>query len=90
MGIILSQSDHPVVKPQHRQPPQGRGRIHITTQTQQSHSSSPQSQPKQGFDTVLMGFLMMDDEPEDDEGRVKLIGEEMEDGAIVYCVYSIE
>ncbi|RAL13274.1 uncharacterized protein BO97DRAFT_405105 [Aspergillus homomorphus CBS 101889] len=40
---------------------------------QQSHSSSPQSHPKQGLDTVLMGFLI--DEPELEEGRVKLTGE---------------
>ncbi|RAK97433.1 uncharacterized protein BO80DRAFT_322538, partial [Aspergillus ibericus CBS 121593] len=53
---------------------------HITVQMQQSHSSSPQSQPKQGLDTVLMGFLM--EEPELEDGRIKLTGEEMEDAAM--------
>lgn len=44
---------------------------------QQSHSSSPQSHPKHGFDTVLMGFLMLD--PELDEGSVKLTGDDETD-----------
>ncbi|GKZ70056.1 hypothetical protein AnigIFM50267_005299 [Aspergillus niger] len=50
-------------------------------QTQQSHSSSPQSQPKQGFETVLIGRLM--EEPELEEGRVKLTAEETAEAAIV-------
>lgn len=54
---------------------------HITVQIQQSHSSSPQSHPKQGFWTVLMGFLM--DEPEPEDGRVKLTGEEKEEEPIL-------
>lgn len=49
--------------------------IYMTVQIQQSHSSSPQSQPKQGFDTVLIGFLMEPPElPELVEGRTQLIG----------------
>lgn len=47
--------------------------LHITVQIQQSHSSSPQSHPKHGFDTVLIGFLM--ELPELDEGRTQLIGD---------------
>ena len=47
--------------------------LHITAQIQQSHSSSPQSHPKHGFDTVLIGFLMV--LPELDEGRTQLIGD---------------
>jgi hypothetical protein len=47
--------------------------LHITAQIQQSHSSSPQSHPKHGFDTVLIGFLM--ELPELDEGRTQLIGD---------------
>lgn len=43
---------------------------------QQSHSSSPQSQPKQGFETVLIGFLI--ELPELLEGSVQLIGFETE------------
>lgn len=58
-------------------PPSVRGSaFHITVQMQQSHSSSPQSQPKQGLDTVLMGFLI--EPPELLEGRIQLIGVEME------------
>jgi hypothetical protein len=45
---------------------------YITVQIQQSHSSSPQSHPKHGFDTVLIGFLI--GPPEPDEGRTQLIG----------------
>lgn len=44
---------------------------HITVQTQHSHSSSPQSQPKQGLETDLMGFLTV---PELVEGRMQLVG----------------
>lgn len=54
---------------------------HITVQIQQSHSSSPQSHPKQGLDTVLMGFLIED--PELEEGSVKLTGEEKDPTLIV-------
>ncbi|PWY83647.1 hypothetical protein BO94DRAFT_494679, partial [Aspergillus sclerotioniger CBS 115572] len=54
---------------------------HITVQMQQSHSSSPQSQPKQGLETVLMGFLM--EEPELEDGRAKLTDEEKEEAAMV-------
>ena len=52
-------------------------------QIQQSHISSPQSHPKHGFETALMGFLML--EPELDDGRVKLTGleETDEENAIV-------
>ncbi|KAJ5974603.1 hypothetical protein N7481_011813 [Penicillium waksmanii] len=39
---------------------------------QQSHSSSPQSQPKQGFETVLIGPLI--ELPEALEGKVQLNG----------------
>ncbi|KAJ5172039.1 hypothetical protein N7492_004632 [Penicillium capsulatum] len=50
-------------------------RIYITVQIQQSHSSSPQSQPKQGFETDLMGFLIeLPELPELVEGRIQLIG----------------
>lgn len=49
---------------------------HITVQIQQSHSSSPQSQPKQGFDTDLIGFLI--ELPEPLEGRVQFNGVETE------------
>lgn len=45
-------------------------------QIQQSHSSSPQSHPKQGLETDLIGFLM--ELPELLEGRVKLKGSETE------------
>ncbi|KAJ5175809.1 uncharacterized protein N7482_001686 [Penicillium canariense] len=48
--------------------------LHITVQIQQSHSSSPQSHPKHGFDTVLIGFLI--DPPELVDGRIQLIGDE--------------
>lgn len=48
---------------------------------QQSHSSSPQSHPKHGFETVLMGFLM--DDPEAEDGRVQLMGEEKDEAAIL-------
>lgn len=41
-------------------------------QIQQSHSSSPQSQPKQGFETDLIGFLI--ELPELLEGRVQFDG----------------
>ncbi|GFF43926.1 hypothetical protein IFM61606_02806 [Aspergillus udagawae] len=54
--------------------------IYITVQMQQSHSSSPQSHPKHGFETVLMGFLM--DDPEAEDGRVQLTGEEKDEAAI--------
>jgi hypothetical protein len=47
---------------------------------QQSHSSPPQSHPKHGFDTVLIGFLTEPPEPE--EGSVQLIGVKIV-GAIV-------
>ncbi|GFF89890.1 hypothetical protein IFM47457_08305 [Aspergillus lentulus] len=55
--------------------------IYITVQMQQSHSSSPQSHPKHGFETVLMGFLM--DDPEAEDGRVQLMGEEKDEAAIL-------
>lgn len=48
---------------------------HITVQIQQSHSSSPQSHPKQGFDTLLIGFLI--ELPEPLEGNVQLKGFEL-------------
>ncbi|KAB8262962.1 hypothetical protein BDV32DRAFT_119797 [Aspergillus pseudonomiae] len=48
---------------------------------QQSHSSSPQSQPKHGFWTDLMGFLMED--PELEDGRMKFTGEEIEEAPIL-------
>lgn len=51
-------------------------RAHITVQTQQSHSSSPQSHPKHGFEMVLIGFLT--DPPELVDGRVELIGARIE------------
>lgn len=60
----------------------------MTVQMQQSHSSSPQSQPKHGLETVLMGFLM--DEPELEEGRVKFTGEESEEAAILMFLQRLE
>lgn len=48
------------------------GMPHITVQIQQSHSSSPQSHPKQGFETVLIGPLI--ELPEALEGKVQLNG----------------
>lgn len=53
-----------------------KGGIHITTQIQQSHSSSPQSHPKHGLVVPLMGFLM-DEEPEEEEGRTASTGSEI-------------
>ncbi|KAF5858256.1 hypothetical protein ETB97_004663 [Aspergillus alliaceus] len=50
-------------------------------QMQQSHSSSPQSQPKHGFWTDLMGFLIED--PELVDGRIKFRGEEIEEAPIL-------
>ncbi|KAB8278182.1 hypothetical protein BDV30DRAFT_204201 [Aspergillus minisclerotigenes] len=65
----------------------GHHHIHyITVQMQQSHSSSPQSQPKHGFWTDLMGFLMED--PELEDGRMKFTGDEMEEAPILtVCFY---
>lgn len=60
----------------------------MTTQIQQSQASSPQSQPKHGFETVWTGFLT-DEEPDEEEveGRVQFKGEdEAEDAAIVVCI----
>ncbi|PYH46456.1 uncharacterized protein BP01DRAFT_293631, partial [Aspergillus saccharolyticus JOP 1030-1] len=54
---------------------------HITVQIQQSHSSSPQSHPKHGLETVLMGFLIED--PELEEGSMKLTGEEKDPAFIL-------
>lgn len=48
---------------------------------QKSHSSSPQSQPKHGLETDLMGFLM--ELPELLEGRVQSKGVEIEVTAMV-------
>lgn len=66
---------------------------HITTQKQQSHESpSPQSQPKQGFVTVLIGFSTVD-EPDfvDVEGSVKLTGvDRLVVGAIAVGMLVIE
>ncbi|PKY03239.1 hypothetical protein P168DRAFT_291375 [Aspergillus campestris IBT 28561] len=59
------------------------GTPYITVQIQQSHSSSPQSHPKQGFDTVLIGLLI--DDPEDpDDGRVKFTSEGVDPVAILF------
>ncbi|OJJ30238.1 hypothetical protein ASPWEDRAFT_32438 [Aspergillus wentii DTO 134E9] len=58
----------------------GQTNHYITVQMQQSQASSPQSQPKHGFETDLMGFLI--EEPDPESGRVKLTGEEMELAAI--------
>ncbi|GIJ91930.1 hypothetical protein Asppvi_010905 [Aspergillus pseudoviridinutans] len=55
--------------------------IYITVQMQQSHASSPQSHPKHGFETVLMGFLMED--PEAEDGSVQSMGEEKDEAAIL-------
>ncbi|KAB8238787.1 uncharacterized protein BDW43DRAFT_259795 [Aspergillus alliaceus] len=55
--------------------------VHIMVQMQQSHSSSPQSQPKHGFWTDLMGFLIED--PELVDGSIKFRGEEIEEAPIL-------
>lgn len=54
----------------------GSNQAHITMHIQQSHSSSPQSQPKHGFETDLMGFLI--EPPELVEGSVQSNGVEIE------------
>ncbi|KAL5048218.1 hypothetical protein BDW71DRAFT_26778 [Aspergillus fruticulosus] len=60
---------------------------HITVQMQKSHSVSPQSQPKQGFETVLMGLVIEEPELEPEEGRVQLRGVAME--GILLCVLCV-
>lgn len=58
----------------------------MTTQIQQSHASSPQSQPKHGFETVWTGFLTDEPDEEEVEGSVQFRGEdEAEDAAIIVC-----
>ena len=54
---------------------------HITVHMQKSHSSSPQSQPKHGLETDLMGFLM--ELPELLEGRMQSKGVGIEVTAMV-------
>lgn len=54
---------------------------HITVHMQKSHSSSPQSQPKHGLETDLMGFVM--ELPELLEGRMQSNGIEIEVTAMV-------
>jgi hypothetical protein len=61
--------------------------LHITVQIQQSHSSSPQSHPKHGFDTVLIGFLI--ELPELEEGRTQLIGDAKEVTIVDLCLRMI-
>jgi hypothetical protein len=56
----------------------------MTVQIQQSHSSSPQSHPKHGFDTLLIGFLI--EPPELDEGRTQLIGDATEEIIMIVVV----
>ena len=59
----------------------GSNPAHITVHIQQSHSSSPQSHPKHGFETDLIGFLI--ELPELLEGSVQSIGVEIEAAPMV-------
>lgn len=54
---------------------------------QQSHSvPSPQSHPKHGFETVLMGLLIEEPELEPEDGRVQLSGVERDEEPIL-CLF---